>query len=76
MPKKLVKLAIASSDELSRLESLQQLIEICIEQFNNPSESTSDRVDLLLSLYRFHAKVHLRELADRLQEICQELGSK
>lgn len=72
-PEELVRLAIASLDELARLNSLQHLIKICLEQFDNRSEETLDRIDVLLSLYQFHAEVHLRELTDRLDEIRRSL---
>ena len=72
-PEELVRLAIASSDELSRLNSLPQLLKISLEQFDQPNEQTLDRVDLLLTLHLFHAEVHLRELADQLHGIRQQL---
>lgn len=68
-PEQLVRLTIASMDELARLNSLQQLLKICLEQFDNPGEESFERADLLISLYVFHAEAHLRELATQLEEI-------
>lgn len=62
-------LAVRASDALQRLLALQELLLICLEQFDNPTEKTQERVDLLISLYLSNSELHFDELRIRLQQI-------
>lgn len=69
MRESLAVLAVRASDALQRLLALQELLQICLEQFDNPTEKTQERVDLLLSIYLSQVELHFDELRLMLQKI-------
>lgn len=71
MPKNLVSLSISALDEFSRLEELQQLLEICLEELLSPSGKTLDRAALLIAVYLPDARLRLEELKITLERIRQ-----
>lgn len=75
MSQNLMSLAIGASDDLSRLLDLQELLRIALEQFDNPSEKTNQRVDLLLSTYLCQVEPWLDNLELGLQRIRSSLAS-
>lgn len=73
MTKNVSVLLVRVMDELNALFTLQQLLNIALEQMDNPSEETMDRVDLLISLYLPQAELRFYETKYKLQEIQQLL---
>lgn len=70
-----MRLAIGASDDLSRVIGLQELLRIALEEFDHPSEKTSQRVDLLLSTYLSQSEPWLEDLKLGLQRIRKEIVS-
>lgn len=71
-----MRLAIGASDDLSRVLGLQELLRIALEEFDHPSEKTSQRVDLLLSIYLCQSEPWLEDLELGLQRIRSSLANK
>jgi hypothetical protein len=75
MPKSLMSLTISALDEFNHIANLQQLLEICLEEFDYPTEKTQFRVDLLISLYLPKVELHPEELKFSLERIRQQLST-
>lgn len=73
MPKSLRSLTIAAQDELARVANLQEVLEICLEQFEDPSAKTLDRVYTMISLYVNAMSMHINHLESYLGRIRQHL---
>lgn len=71
MPNNLASLSISALDEFSRLEELQDLLEICLEELLNPSEKSVGRAVLLIAVYLPDSKLRLEELKISLERIHQ-----
>ncbi len=74
MSRSLMTLAIAALDDLARILTLQQLLEISLEQFDDPTEKTEQRVDMLLSCYLSQVEPHFEDLKFSLERIREQLG--
>lgn len=64
-------MAIAALDEFSRIQNLQDILEICMEELAEPSKNTQLRTEQLLSLYRTDMRIHLNDLSGSLESILQ-----
>lgn len=73
MTQTLMSLTISALDEFERIHKLQEILEICLEQFDNRSDKTLDRADLLISLYISAMELHLDELRGSLEELRQQI---
>lgn len=73
MPRTLMSLTISALDEFGHIRQLQQILEICLEQFDNPSDKTLDRVDLLITLYMSGMELRLDELRTSLERLQVQL---
>lgn len=73
MPKSLISLTIAAQDELARLANLQELLKICLEQFDNPNTRSQRRVDMMLALYLSAVDMHFNHLESYLERIKRHL---
>ena len=63
MPRKdLVSLSIEAVDELERIRNLQKLVNVSLEQLNQPKDDTIDTLFLLLDSYRASMDQHIQEL--------------
>lgn len=64
MPENLSSLsqAIQIADHLSAMKNLGELLELCREEFNNPSEISQIRISLLLDSYMSQIDYHFNEL--------------
>lgn len=71
MPKNLASLIIGAIDEFDRICNLQRILEICSEEFHNPDDNASERVQLLISLYQSDMELRLDELRVCLKKIQQ-----
>lgn len=69
MPEKLIILTIQSLDELNKVEHLQQLLEICLEQLDCEPEKMQLRVALLIELYLSAMSLHVDELRAALEKL-------
>lgn len=69
MPNNLANLSISALDEFFKLEKLQDLLEICLEELSTPSEAAQLRVELLINVYLPDAKLRLEELKITLERI-------
>lgn len=69
MPNNLANLSIYALDEFSRLEELQDLLEICLEELLNPSEKSTNRAVLLIAVYLPDSRLRLEELKITLERI-------
>ncbi len=72
MTQDLMILLIRLQDELNRLFALLQVLEIALEQLDQPDGKTLSRVDLLISLYLPQAEYHFDELkytTDRIRQL-------
>ena len=68
-----VTMALDASDSVI---SLQELLEIALEQIDHPKkECMQSRTVLLLMCYLDRVKPHLEELRQELKEIQQQLGA-
>lgn len=72
MPNNLVNLLTSASFEFLELKKLQDVLEICLEELNEPVDSTQLRVEMLIELYLPMARLRLEELEIALERI-QEL---
>lgn len=75
MPENLMVLLIRLQDELNRLFVLLQVLEIALEQIDQPDEKTMSRIDLLISLYLPQAEYRFDELkyiTDRIKRLLRE----
>lgn len=73
MTRDLTILLIRLEDELNRLFVLQQVLQIALEQFNDPDEKTMVRADLLIDLYLAQAEYYFDELKAVTSQIRQLL---
>lgn len=70
MPEKnLVSLTLDALNELARLEDLQQLLEIALEQQEELAQSRRSRVDTLISVYLPQAQLRLEALNLALEQL-------
>lgn len=70
MPRKdLVSLAIAAQDQAARIRYRQKLVEVCLDQMNNPEEDTIDKLSLVLDSYRAEMDNCLHELEITLKTL-------
>lgn len=67
MSKNLVTLTLSALDDIGRLTELKQVLELCLEQFDNPTEYTQTRVELLISFCLTQLDLHLDELKNHLE---------
>lgn len=68
----LISLAIGSLDEFARIENLQDVLDVCLDELAEPSAKNPQlRVELLLNLYRSDMLLHLDELKAELNGIFQ-----
>lgn len=56
-------------DEHARMKYLRELLDICLEQFDEPDEKTQLRAELLINCYLSQAELHLDELKAVLVQI-------
>lgn len=75
MSTSLNSLVIAAIDDLNWILSLQKLLEIGLEQFDQPPEKTQERIDLLLRCYFSQVKPHFEDLKRQLEIIRQEAAT-
>lgn len=73
--KQLSSLTIQASNEYVWVYELQEILKICLEQLDNPSEKTQDRVGLLIQLYLSAVDCHLDELNATLEDLRQLVGA-
>lgn len=69
MSRTLISLAISALDELDRVQNLQELLEICLDQYDFPTEKTKARVELLLTVYLKFSEQHLEQLKINLEQL-------
>lgn len=74
MPKNLANLIIKAIEDLDRIRGLQQILEICSNEFYSGDENAYDRVQLLISLYQGAFQSPFEHLKDCLEEIQQVIG--
>ena len=74
--KNLANLSLAALDDVEYLESLQELITICLEDLGDPGDRTQRRVELLLDLYLPHAQCRLEDLQFTLKAINNQIMGK
>lgn len=75
MPKNLMSLAISAMDEFHRIANLQQLLQICLEQENEPLQKRACRTELLIVSYLNQVEQHMKDLEDTLDSIRQQIGT-
>lgn len=72
MARNLSSLIIDALDELDRIETLQDLLEIYLEQGEEPLEKRAARAELLVSSYLCQTEPHfdgLKLLLERIREL-------
>lgn len=69
----LISLAISALDEFEYLRTFQEVLEICLEQLDNPSGKTLERVHLLITCYMTGVDLHLDELRASLEALRWQL---
>lgn len=63
MPQRdLVSLSIEALNQTAHIRHLQKLVEVCVEQMDNPTNDAIERVDLILDSYRASMDNHIQEL--------------
>ena len=73
MSEDLAVCVIAALDQCSAMFELQEIIELCLEQFDEPVEKTQARVPLLLKMYLSALSYHFDELQTELARIRQHI---
>lgn len=69
MSEDLAVCVVAALDQYDAMFDLQEIIELCLEQFDEPVEKTQARVPLLLKMYLSALSYHFDELQTELQRI-------
>lgn len=69
MPEELSSSVIAAIDQYDQMFALQEIIELCIEQFDEPEEKIQARVPLLLRMYLSALSYNFDELRTELERI-------
>lgn len=72
MLKNLSRLIIRTLDELSHIRELQELIEMALEQGEQPTDKRISRVELLVEVYRCQMEYHLHEMQAAVWKECTE----
>lgn len=67
MSQELASLAVTALDDLQAMSRLQELLEICLEELDQPTEKSYLRLELLLDCYRASMMLHLDELKVSLE---------
>jgi len=73
MPQTLMGLTISALDEFEYIRTFQEVLEICLEQLDNPLDKTLDRVNLLITCYMAGIELHLDELRTSLENLRKQL---
>lgn len=76
MTRDLMILLVQLQDELNRLFALLQLLELALEQFDQPNEKSVLRADLLITLYLAQAEYHFDETKFVTNQIRQLLRTE
>ena len=75
-----MNLADAALDEFDWIVRLQELLRICLEQFNHPTDKTPLRVELLISIYLSNMDGAIEQLESHLgnikRKIADEIGEE
>lgn len=69
MSQELTKLANAALDDFYAISRLQELLEISIEQLDQPTENIYLRLELLIDSYQAYMALYLDELKSSLERI-------
>lgn len=75
MPKNLMSLAISAMDEFDRIANLQDLLQICLDQGEEPLEKRACRTELLIVSYLNQVEQHMEGLQNTLEAIRQQIGT-
>lgn len=67
MSQELASLAITALDDLQAMSRLQELLEICLEELDQPTEKSYLRLELLLDCYQASMMLYLDELKVSLE---------
>lgn len=69
MPKNLANLSIDALNDVEHLQLLQEILAICLEELDEPSDSTQRRIEILIGVYLPHANCRLNNLQFALKDI-------
>lgn len=75
MAETFTSLIIGTLDELSRILNLQELLRIALDEFHEPTETTSKRLEVLLVCYLSQTEPHFNNLKLGLERVLQLAGN-
>lgn len=71
---KVLSSTLAALDALDQVLSLQELVRLALEEFDDQDKRVEERVGLLLSVYLYVVEEHFEELESNLKDIQLKIG--